>query len=219
MSSSTFDDGPPNTPDVLLTHFHVLFSVHDKIVGETARNRAINFGLQDSSIRSLCWRHEWIAQITKQLSLFLFNSSQMLLSLIHCLTQLEKVAIVYVLPDMPVITILVDRSNQRNPIRVRSHDPSFSLVWSTHSFPVIRMWDELYPFWGKREFYTMMKDLEMTGQEHWIRSVHANSLIDLHPIVISLLGTHGCIEDEPNASSGGECTREPSLQNRRDIGV
>ncbi|KAK2944612.1 hypothetical protein BLNAU_20470 [Blattamonas nauphoetae] len=171
------------------------------------------------------------------------GKSQMLLYLIHCLMQLEKVAILYILPGKPVFTIVVDRSNLSTPIRVRSHDSSFALAWYTRSFPVIRivdtadpypnakqrgiftvftaspmeykkhyistphdlsMWDEFYPFWKQEEFYTMMKDLGITGRGHWIRRVDADPIIDLHPIVISLLGTHGYIEDEPNASSGGE---------------
>ncbi|KAK2947203.1 hypothetical protein BLNAU_17837 [Blattamonas nauphoetae] len=59
----------------------------------------------------------------------------------------------------------------------------------------LSIWQDKYPFWTKWEFYAMMQCLEMTGQEHWIRAVSANTIIKLHPLVIRLLGTHGYLVD------------------------
>ncbi|KAK2963622.1 hypothetical protein BLNAU_1187 [Blattamonas nauphoetae] len=79
------------------------------------------------------------------------GKSQMLIYLIYCLMQrLEKVAIIYILPDMPVITILVDHSNHTNPIRVRSHISSLGETYFTKGFPVIRIVDSEDPFKNKR---------------------------------------------------------------------
>ncbi|KAK2947207.1 hypothetical protein BLNAU_17841 [Blattamonas nauphoetae] len=177
---------------------------------------------------------------------------QMLLYPIHCLMQLDKVAILYVLPNLPVFTILVDKSNQSNPFTVRSHPSSLHVTWYTSDFLVIHIADtadsypnkdergiftvftaslpecngfskdrlrtidlntEEYPFWKRREFYTMMKHLGMTEQEHWIRPVPAEIIIKLHPFVISLLETHGyVVEGTPemhDAGSGGSIEPAP----------
>ncbi|KAK2948959.1 hypothetical protein BLNAU_16065 [Blattamonas nauphoetae] len=75
------------------------------------------------------------------------GKSQMLIYLIYRLMQrLEKVAILYILPDMPVITILIDHSDLSNPIRVRSHTSSLEETYYTDDFPVIRIVDSEDPF-------------------------------------------------------------------------
>ncbi|KAK2942359.1 hypothetical protein BLNAU_22746 [Blattamonas nauphoetae] len=156
----------------------------------------------------------------------------MLLYLIHCLMQLDKVAILYFLPKMPVITILIDRSDRCNPISVRSLPSSLPETWYTDGWPVIRIVDSIdpsaaqdmagsfsvctaslatcntligspspntpswkgdYPLWTRQEFHAMLRCLGMTGREHWIRSVTASTIVDLHPLVIRLLGAYGCL--------------------------
>ncbi|KAK2941155.1 hypothetical protein BLNAU_23920 [Blattamonas nauphoetae] len=74
------------------------------------------------------------------------GKSQMLLYLIHCLMQrLDFVAILYVLPEMPVISILVDKSNRSNPISVRSHYSPLRETWYTDGWPVIHIVDSVDP--------------------------------------------------------------------------
>ncbi|KAK2951303.1 hypothetical protein BLNAU_13790 [Blattamonas nauphoetae] len=168
------------------------------------------------------------------------GKSQMLLYLIYCLmTKVYKVAILYILPHMPVITILVDYLNYSNPISIRSHASSLGEDMYTRGFPVIRIvdsvdpfankamqdvftvyaasptkyeiqfrepdhekheWRENYPLWREGEFYTMMRCLKMTERERWIRPVDADIIVKLHPLVITLLGTHGYLEDESDSS-------------------
>ncbi|KAK2941167.1 hypothetical protein BLNAU_23932 [Blattamonas nauphoetae] len=84
------------------------------------------------------------------------GKSQMLLYLIHCLMQLDKVvcsfmifdvfqAILYILPDLPIFTILLDRSDHYNPFTVRSHPSSLPETLFTSGFPVIRIVDSIDP--------------------------------------------------------------------------
>ncbi|KAK2951938.1 hypothetical protein BLNAU_13176 [Blattamonas nauphoetae] len=86
------------------------------------------------------------------------GKSQMLLYLIHCLMQRsQKVvciflvfdvfqAILYILPEKPVITILVDKLNRCNPVRVRSHPSSLGETWYSNGFPIIRIVDSADPY-------------------------------------------------------------------------
>ncbi|KAK2953190.1 hypothetical protein BLNAU_11815 [Blattamonas nauphoetae] len=60
--------------------------------------------------------------------------------------------------------------------------------------------------WGRLEFYAMLQCLRMTGREHWIRAVTANAIIKLHPLVIRMLGAHGCVVDESGDTSEEEDT-------------
>ncbi|KAK2947209.1 hypothetical protein BLNAU_17843 [Blattamonas nauphoetae] len=90
------------------------------------------------------------------------GKSQMLIYLIHRMMHLyEQIvcifllfhafqAIIYVLPEMPVITILVDKSNQSDPIRVLSHPSSLRETLFTNGFPVIRIVDSVPPFAKKK---------------------------------------------------------------------
>ncbi|KAK2948957.1 hypothetical protein BLNAU_16063 [Blattamonas nauphoetae] len=97
------------------------------------------------------------------------GKSQMLISLIYRLMQrLEKVAILYILPDMPVITILVDKSNQSNPIRVRSHPSSLEETLYTKGFPVIRIVDSVDPFANQAmcDVFTVYAASPATFQKH-----------------------------------------------------
>ncbi|KAK2948636.1 hypothetical protein BLNAU_16455 [Blattamonas nauphoetae] len=176
------------------------------------------------------------------------GKSQMLIYLIHCLMkEVDKVAIIYVPIDMPVITILVDRSDGCNPIKIRCHNSSLGESWYSGHFPVIRIVDSVdpfanetmqdvftvyaasptqfeqhmeheprdimrwkgdYPFWTEGEFYTMMQCLELTSPEFWIRPVATTTIVNLHPLVVTLLGTHGYLTDGPKPSSGeGQLSR------------
>ncbi|KAK2958727.1 hypothetical protein BLNAU_6230 [Blattamonas nauphoetae] len=159
------------------------------------------------------------------------GKSQMLIYLINRLMQrYHQVAILYLLPKMPVITIIIDKSDQSNRFTVRSHPPSLREDWYTKDIPVIRIVDSVepgeqecftvyaaspttytvqikrfkptgtkyegnYPFWTREEFYAMLRKLGMMGREHWIRPVSANTIINLHPLVIRLLGAHGYLVD------------------------
>ncbi|KAK2941158.1 hypothetical protein BLNAU_23923 [Blattamonas nauphoetae] len=192
------------------------------------------------------------------------GKSQMLLYLIHRMMRMyQTVAIVYVLPKMPVITILVDKSNRSNPFTILSHPSSLSETYFAKGYPVIRIldsenpfansdmgsvftvyaasptqydehiqklphqlksWQDHYPFWTRQEFYTMLHDLGMLGQEHWIRPVSVTTIIQLHPLVIRLLGAHGFLlpasslpQLPPATSAGGTGTLYDGFQFEPDL--
>ncbi|KAK2941484.1 hypothetical protein BLNAU_23601 [Blattamonas nauphoetae] len=172
------------------------------------------------------------------------GKSQMLLYLINRLMkQIPKMAIYYVLPNVPIFTILVDRSDPDNPIRVQFHITSLYEDWCTSGFPTIRIvdsvspfaktdidgvftvyaashskfekqvkkpdhvtseWRGKYPLWTDEEFYTMMRKLDLTHRDYWIRPVNADSIVTLHPMVVTLLGAHGYLVVEPGRASGRE---------------
>ncbi|KAK2940435.1 hypothetical protein BLNAU_24657 [Blattamonas nauphoetae] len=172
------------------------------------------------------------------------GKSQMLLYLIHRLMkQIPKVAIYYVLPNVPIFTILVDRLDPDNPIRVQFHISSKREDWSAKGFPTIRIVDSVdpfagtdikgvftvyaasptkyekqvkkpdhetaewwaeYPLWTAVEFYTMMQKLDLTHRDYWIRPVNAHFIVKLHPMVVTLLGTHGYLKVESGEASEEE---------------
>ncbi|KAK2941481.1 hypothetical protein BLNAU_23598 [Blattamonas nauphoetae] len=171
------------------------------------------------------------------------GKSQMLLYLINRLMkQIPKMAIYYVLPNVPIFTILVDRSDPDNPIRVQFHITSLYEDWCTSGFPTIRIVDSVdpfagtdikgvftvyaasptkyenrskpdhetaewwaeYPLWTAVEFYTMMQKLDLTHRDYWIRPVNAHFIVALHPMVVTLLGTHGYLKVESGEASEEE---------------
>ncbi|KAK2960012.1 hypothetical protein BLNAU_4895 [Blattamonas nauphoetae] len=86
------------------------------------------------------------------------GKSQMLIYLIHCLIKrYQKVAVIYALPDLPVITILVDTSNHSDPIRIRSHFSSLPEDWYTKGFSVVRVVDSVDPkaAIGMQDYFTV----------------------------------------------------------------
>ncbi|KAK2948249.1 hypothetical protein BLNAU_16785 [Blattamonas nauphoetae] len=182
------------------------------------------------------------------------GKSQMLIYLIYCLMQrLDKVAILYILPNQPVITILIDHSDLSNPVRVRCHSSSLGETWYTKGFPVIRIVDSVdpftnetmdsyftvyaasptqyekhmenrnkaiysyatkYPFWEKKEFYSMMRSLGMTDEMFWMRRVDASLVAKLHPFLIRLLGAHGHLVEEADDPAIRRHQAQPSTEER-----
>ncbi|KAK2943553.1 hypothetical protein BLNAU_21540 [Blattamonas nauphoetae] len=168
------------------------------------------------------------------------GKSLMMIYLIYCLMHhFPKLAILYILPNQPVITILVDRLDTSNPIRVRCHPSSLEESYYTEDSPVIRIvdsadpftnedmqdiftiytasptqygehlekapkllsrWEGDYPFWTNQEFYTMLWCLKMTDEKYWMRQVDASAIVKLHQLVVTLLGAHGSIVNDSDAS-------------------
>ncbi|KAK2948624.1 hypothetical protein BLNAU_16443 [Blattamonas nauphoetae] len=150
------------------------------------------------------------------------GKSQMLLYLIHSLMRrLEKVVILYVLKKKPVITILIDHSNLSSPITVRCHDSSLGETLYTKGFRVIRIVDSKNPLKNEQmqNFFTVyaaapskfdkhMRELQASSLTAKQSTLAATTIVNLHPLVVTLLGTHGYLTDGPNASSGeGQLSR------------
>ncbi|KAK2940433.1 hypothetical protein BLNAU_24655 [Blattamonas nauphoetae] len=110
------------------------------------------------------------------------GKSQMLLYLIHRLMkQIPKMAIYYVLPDIPIFTILVDRSDPDNPISVQFHITSLYEDWCTSGFPTIRIVDSFQIFDLSHETY------DGSAQQSGLSAIRNHIALTIRPYSVPIL--------------------------------